>query len=194
MRHRLVFGLLVAIATTPVAFADITINFSSPVNTVSFYSSEPYDLTATPNGNSLLSVTANSGNYAGAVTPFADTAVTTVDFSGAPDYYVIDDFTYSAGNSTYVLNFDDPALVQGDSVGSFYAGMPGGPTFSPDAVILTYPNYSYAAYPYESSPSVIYEGSPGPSPTPAVPEPGSLLMFGTGMVGLAGLLRRKLMA
>lgn len=29
--------------------------------------------------------------------------------------------------------------------------------------------------------------------TPTTPEPGSLLLFGSGIVGLAGVLRRKLM-
>jgi PEP-CTERM motif-containing protein len=32
---------------------------------------------------------------------------------------------------------------------------------------------------------------PDPSPTPT-PEPGSLVMFGSGIMGLAGLLRRKI--
>jgi len=122
MRHRLVYCLLAAIAGSPVAYADITIDFSTPVNTVSFYSSEPDNLTANTNGSSPLHLTVNSGYTLGAVTLFADTNVTAVDFSGTPDEYVLDDFTYSVGSNTYVLNFDDPALVQGDSVGSFYAG------------------------------------------------------------------------
>ena len=35
-------------------------------------------------------------------------------------------------------------------------------------------------------------GSPTPGPGPSVPEPSSLAIFGSGMVGLAGLLRRRL--
>jgi len=191
MRHRLVYCLLAAIAGSPVAYADITIDFSTPVNTVSFYSSEPDNLTANTNGSSPLHLTVNSGYTLGAVTLFADTNVTAVDFSGTPDEYVLDDFTYSVGSNTYVLNFDDPALVQGDSVGSFYAGWAGGPTFSPDAIILTAPDYNVSGFPYESSPSVIDEGTPGPSPT-ATPEPGSFLLLGSGLVGLAGVVRRKI--
>jgi len=29
------------------------------------------------------------------------------------------------------------------------------------------------------------------TPTPGTPEPGTLVMFGSGVIGLAGLLRRK---
>ena len=31
------------------------------------------------------------------------------------------------------------------------------------------------------------------APKPAVPEPGSMMLLGTGVLGLAGVLRRKLM-
>ena len=188
MRLRCLLILTVAFAFTSVAFADITINFSSPVNTVSFYSSEPDNLTATTNGLTPLNVTVLSGYTLGAVTPFVDTNVTKVDFSGSPDYYVLDDFTYSVGGNTYVLTFDEAALV-GHSVGNFYAGMPGGPVFSPGADVLTYPDYNYPGYPYESFPSVVYEGGIINNPTP---EPGTLAMLGTGVLGLAGLLRRKI--
>ncbi len=187
MRLRFLLIFAVAFAFTSVAFADIVINFSSPVNTVSFYSSEPYSLTATTNGTSPLNMTVLSGYTLGAVTPFADTNVTRVDFSGTPDFYVLDDFTYMVGGNAYVLNFDAAQLV-GHSVGNFYAGMPGAPVFSPGADVLTYPNYNYPGYPYESFPSVVYEGGIINNPTP---EPSTFIMLGSGILGLAGVVRRK---
>ena len=56
------------------------------------------------------------------------------------------------------LTFDEPGL-QGDGtvVGSFYAGMPGGPVFDPNAQILTYPNYNYTGYPPQTFPDVVYD-------------------------------------
>lgn len=191
MRMKLLVFAAMALALSSVAYADIVINFSSPVSTVSFYSSEPFNLTATTNGTTGLNLTVNSGYALGAVTGFADTNVTKVDFSGTPNFYVLDDFTYSVGGSTYVLNFDT-IFPQGRAVTTQYAGWAGGPVFSGtggnQAVILTYPNYNYSGYPYESFPNVIFEGVPF---APA-PEPGTLAMFGTGVVGLAGLIRRKL--
>ena len=55
------------------------------------------------------------------------------------------------------LTFDEQAL-QGDNtpVGAFYAGMPGGPVFDANALILTYPNYNYTGYPYQTFPDVVY--------------------------------------
>jgi hypothetical protein len=181
---------LVAIAAmllSTAAFADIAITFSNPVSTVSFYSSEPFDLNATTNGTTALNLTVNSGYTLGAVTPFADTNVTRVDFSGTPDFYVLDDFTYSSAGTTYTINFDN--LAEGAFVTGQYSGWAGHPVFSATggnaATILTYPDYNYVGYRYESAPNVIYEG-------PA-PEPGTLAMLASGVIAVAGVLRRKMM-
>ena len=186
MRLKAVFVALVAIVLSTAALADITISFSSPVSTVSFYSSEPFDLTATTNGTIGLNLTVNSGYTLGAVTPFADSNVTRVDFAGTPDFYVLDDFTYSAAGTTYTINFD--SLAAGSFVTGQYAAWVGHPLFGGTAgnaaIILTYPDYNYVGYPPESYPNVIYEG-----PTP---EPGTLAMFGTSMLGVLVIFRRKI--
>ena len=94
MRFKLALVVVAAMLLSTAAYADIVINFASPVSTVSFYSSEPVDLAATTNGTTGLNLTVNSGFAAGAVTAFADTNVTRVDFSGTPGWYVLDDFSY----------------------------------------------------------------------------------------------------
>lgn len=187
MRFKLALVVVAAMLLSTAAYADIVINFASPVNTVSFYSSEPVDLAATTNGTTGLNLTVNSGFAAGAVTAFADTNVTRVDFSGTPGWYVLDDFSYSTGGVTYTISFDN--LSEGAFVIGQYAGWAGHPVFTGTAgnaaIVLTYPDYNYAGYPPESQPNVIYEG-------PA-PEPGTLAIFASGVFGMAGILRRKLL-
>jgi len=187
---RLNFVVLVAVALVIAcpAFADITVSFNSPVTFVGFYSSEPFNLTWS---DGVGSGTANSGYTLGAFTNVNDSGVTSVDFSGTPNFYVLDDFKYTTVNGeTFTLPFDETILQNcGCSIGGFYAGLPGGPVFSKNADVLTYPNYNYSGYPYESFPDVIYEGSTLHSPTP---EPGTLLMVGSGVLGLAGVIRKKL--
>jgi hypothetical protein len=189
MRLKFLVILAAALAVASPAFADITVNFSSPVSMVSFYSSEPFNLTLTD--NNAVSVTVNSGYTFGAITPFADAGVTSLDFSGTPNFYVLDNLVYSVGGVSYTLTFDEAALQNcGCSVLGFYSGMPGGPVFSNNADILTYPNYNYTGYPYLTIPDVVYEGGVSHGPTP---EPGTLVMLGSGILGLAGVARRKFM-
>lgn len=186
MRLKVALVAVAAMLLSTAAFADITISFSTPVSTLSFYSSEPFDLVASTNGTTGLNLTVNSGYAVGAVTAFADSNVTRVNFSGTPGWYILDDFTYSSGGNTYTVNFDN--LAEGAFVLGQYAGWAGHPVFTATpanvATILTYPDYNYVGYPYASAPNVIYEG-------PA-PEPGTLAMFASGVIGMAGILRRKL--
>ena len=186
MRLRFLLILVVVFAFTSIAFADITVNFSTPVTWVGFYSSEPFNLTASDNNG--FSTTVNSGYTFGAFTNVNDANVTSINFSGTPDFYVLDDFTYSLSGVTYTINFDN--LASYALLTTQYAGMPGNPIFGGTGnnlgIVLTYPNYNYNGYPFESSPNVIDE-----LPN-ATPEPGTLVMLGTGILGLAGTLRRKI--
>lgn len=197
MRIKVLLVLALAVAIAPTAFADITVYFSTPVTMVSFWSSEAADMTATTN-NGVTTGPLNSGLGSGFLTSFSDTNVTSIVFSGATGSFVLDDLTYMVGGAptggptaptklgplspdpqtTYTLTFDDAGLTQFTAVGSFYSGLGGGPTFSPNALILP----GTTDFPSESSPNVLG----------TVPEPGTLVLFGSGLISLAGVLRRKL--
>jgi hypothetical protein len=88
------------------------------------------------------------------------------------------------------MTFDESILQNcGCSIGAFYAGFAGGPVWSSNADALTYPNYNYVGYPYLSSPDVIYEGPPEHG---ATPEPTTLVMLGSGLLCVVGVIRRKI--
>jgi hypothetical protein len=186
MRFRCLLILALALVFSTAAFADLTVHFTTPVTWVGFYSAEPYSLTASDNNG--FSTTVNSGYTFGAFTTVNDANVTAINFSGTPDFYILDDFTYSLGGTTYTINFDN--LSTNALLTTQYAGLPGHPVFAGTngdlGIVLTYPGYNYYGYPYESFPNVIDE-----LPN-ATPEPGTLVLFGTAAMGLAGVIRRKL--
>lgn len=195
MRSKVLWVVGLALALVPAASADIIVTFAAPVTMISFYSAEPYDLTVTTNNG--VSVTVNSGYTAGAVTPFSDTNVTMLDFAGtdfngdpSADYYVIDQLVYSIGDTVYTLTFDEAGLTPFSVIGSFYGGV----TFSPNAAIYTVGQYNDLGYPPFSNPNVAAEVYYLAPPDNPVPEPGTLVLFGSGLMGLAGAVRRKWMA
>jgi PEP-CTERM motif len=189
MRLKLFLLLALVLVFASTAFAQITVTFGNVINFVGFYSSEPFPLTWS---DGFLTGTVTSGYGVGVFTTVNDLGPTQLTFTGTPDFYVLDDIEYKVGtgNTLYTLTFDQTRLQNCNcSIGSFYAGLPGHPVFSDNADVLTYPNYNYVGYPYESSPDVIYEGPIETSPTP---EPGTLVMLGSGILAAAGVVRRKL--
>ena len=187
MRPKIFVLLALVLVFASTAFAQITITFGNRVTFDSFYSSEPYPLTWF---DGFIGGTVTSGYGVGAVTTDFDGGVSQVTFTGTPNYYVLDDITYTLGQFTYTLTFDQTALQNCNcSISSFYANYPGHPVFSDNSDVLTYPNYNYSGYPFESSPDVIYEAGVEMGPTP---EPGTLVMFGSAILAAAGVVRRKL--
>ena len=72
MRQKFLLLSMALVIASP-AFADITLNFSTPVSVVSFYSAEPFNLTYSD--NSGFTTTVLSGYTLGAVTPVGSSEV-----------------------------------------------------------------------------------------------------------------------
>ena len=59
------------------------------------------------------------------------------------------------------------------------------------AAVSTSPNYVHTSG-FSEDPEQSYPGSdPTPTPGPPIPEPGTLILFGIGMLGLLAIVRRK---
>ena len=91
--------------------------------------------------------------------------------------------TFSGVNlnaGTYWLNLQDAMLSDGDPV---YWDENSGPSIASNNEVGTVPSESFTVL-----------GSAGTSTTGTTPEPGSILLFGSGILGLGTAIRRKLSA
>ena len=85
---------------------------------------------------------------------------------------------------TYWLNLDNAVVNDGDPV---YWDENSGPSSASENSVGTIPSESFTIF----APCV--DGKSAPCvPPPSVPEPGSIVLFGSGILGLAGVLRRRL--
>lgn len=101
-------------------------------------------------------------------------------FNGSEVFSELDSFTFYSTSSEG--GFEDASF---DTVGlQLYTGSESAPTFT----VGYYPNlydYNFDAY----GTLVIY----ATPTTPTTPEPSSLVLFGSGLIAIGGLLRRKLL-
>jgi hypothetical protein len=102
--------------------------------------------------------------------------------------YQIDELTGSTGGvalgaGTYWLNLSNAVTQSG---GPLWWDENSGPSQASENTIGTIPSESFDVTAYCT------DGANSPDCGPPTPEPGSLILFGSGIVGLAGLLRRRL--
>ena len=90
--------------------------------------------------------------------------------------------TLNAG--TYWLNLDNASIPNGDPV---YWDENSGPSSASDNFVGTIPSESFTVLGTQSSTT-----STSTTTTGTTPEPSSIILFGSGVLGLAGMLRRKL--
>jgi len=94
----------------------------------------------------------------------------------------LNEFSLAAG--TYWLNLDNAVVDDGDPV---YWDENSGPSSASENSVGTIPSEAFTIY------EDCFDGSSAPcGPPPTAPEPSSIMLFASGVVGLAGLLRRKL--
>jgi len=90
--------------------------------------------------------------------------------------------TLNAG--TYWLNLDNASLPSGDPV---YWDENSGPSSASDNFVGTIPSEAFTVLGTQSSTT-----STSTTTTGTTPEPSSIILFGSGVLGLAGMLRRRL--
>ena len=121
-----------------------------------------------------------------------DDVCDTVESLGSNQYgFNIEKDTYSFGNTplssdtTYWITLQNASVASGDPV---YWDENGGPSQAQENTIGTIPSESFTVLGSSNTTTT----STSTTTTGTVPEPSSIMLFGSGILGLAGMLRRKL--
>jgi len=169
-----------------------TINFGYIV-------SDTFDLGAATNVNGLVFTT---WMFPGDVLQSAEVSITSDEFGGTTYFDQVVNFTQSGCVSNqygydvcsetgtwadvnlpagqYWLNLQNATVANGDPV---YWDENSGPSQASESAIGTIPSESF---------TILGGGGSTTTTTTTTPEPSSILLLGSGMLGVAGLLRRKL--
>jgi hypothetical protein len=155
---------------------DVWISSGDPVTSVDYsFGTTAYDTslaTGTATTTGALDVASNDYGYA----VYTETAssITPVSLAAGTYWFTLQDAVWSDGED---VSWDEN---DGSSIG--YSGEVGGPIGDFDCT------YDYGCG-LSGGETFTLTGNSSTSP---VPEPGSLLLLGTGLAGLAGLIRRKI--
>lgn len=207
-------ALALVIGVSP-AKADTTIDFgtglSSPGGTVTLYSDGSFSGSGVPIG--VLNVTgapSNNGTYA--ITSGA-LSFATGGLSGASAIQIVGCISGLAGlgsNCSQVLLSGTISSFSAQTLGGQIRGMSGTGPDNKNATLLTdlgiAPGTPFTFFGFSLTSNSLGTSNPAAGKTTSstsnstdilnttVPEPGTLVLFGTGLLSLAGLVRRKLRA
>ena len=135
-------------------------------------SSVDWSITASENAGTVY----GSGTAGGA--NLTDTFISSNQYGYDIDAISVTGLNVSLGTGTYWLNLQNAAVPSGDPV---YWDENSGPSSASESAVGSIPSEAFDI-----------TGPCGSNCGPPTPEPGSILLFGSGVLGLAGLLRRKL--
>ena len=158
--------------------------------------------TFTTSGGSVNGIAFGAWAFTGDVLQSAEVQITSAEFGGTTFTDQVVNFTQSgcSGNQygfnvctetaslspvnlaagTYWLNLDNAVVNSGDPI---YWDENSGPSSASENSVGTIPSEAF---------TVLGGTSTTSSTTQTVPEPSSIMLFGSGILGLAGVLRRKL--
>jgi hypothetical protein len=209
LKLRIAFALCLALAAIPAVadtvYSNGAINGTTDAWTINFGFVVSDTFTVGPGAAATLTgLNFGAWTFPGDVLLNAEVQITSAEFGGTTFFDGIVSFTQSGcsgnqygfnvctesgslpgislGAGTYWLNLDNAVVNDGDPI---YWDENSGPSSASENSVGTVPSESFT----------ILGGTTGGSSSTGgttVPEPSSIMLFGSGILGLAGVLRRKL--